>query len=270
MSTVGSTTSSTSSATTSSTTATSATTDPSTVDWSELISEMFAARTAQADSYETEITDNEAKIASYQQMQTLLSGLETAAEVLADPAIGGFGTRVLLDEPGHVLLEEIDGFFADRHAEDVLVLDIAAKNEMVQRVCKTKADVRRLWETCQIPDYRKISSQNHSELVATLYKFLMGPDERIPADWFAQQVALADRTDGDIDTLANRIAHIRTWTFVSNRAEWLADPDHWRERTRAIEDSLSDALHEQLTQRFVDRRTSALMRGLKDKDQLNA
>ena len=89
-------------------------------------------------------------------------------------------------------------------------------------------------------------------------------------DWFAKQVAFADRTDGDIDTLANRIAHIRTWTFVSNRADWLADPEHWQARTRAIEDSLSDALHEQLTQRFVDRRTSALMRGLKEKDELFA
>ena len=117
----------------------------------------------------------------------------------------------------------------------------------------------RLWDVCQIPDYRKISAQNHAELVATLYKFLMAPEERIPEDWFAKQVALADRTDGDIDTLANRIAHIRTWTFVSNRVDWLADPEHWQERTRAIEDSLSDALHEQLTQRFVDRRTSALM-----------
>ena len=81
----------------------------------------------------------------------------------------------------------------------------------------------------------------------------MAGEERIPEDWFAKQVAFADRTDGDIDTLANRIAHIRTWTFVSNRADWLADPEHWQERTRAIEDSLSDALHEQLTQRFVDR-----------------
>src|SRR5947208_350568 len=98
----------------------------------------------------------------------------------------------------------------------------------------------------------------------------MGPEERIPQDWFAQQVALADRTDGDIDTLATRIAHIRTWTFVSNRIDWLADPEHWQDRTRAIEDSLSDALHERLTQRFVDRRTSALMKGLKEKDELYA
>ena len=98
----------------------------------------------------------------------------------------------------------------------------------------------------------------------------MGPDERIPEDWFAKQVAFADRTDGDIDTLANRIAHIRTWTFVSNRADWLKDPAHWQAKTREIEDRLSDALHEQLTQRFVDRRTSALMKGMRDKDELHA
>jgi ATP-dependent RNA helicase SUPV3L1/SUV3 len=98
----------------------------------------------------------------------------------------------------------------------------------------------------------------------------MGPEGRISEDWFARQVSLADRTDGDIDTLATRLAHIRTWTFVSNRADWLKDPAHWQGRTRAIEDALSDALHECLTQRFVDRRTSALMKGMRDKEELNA
>jgi ATP-dependent RNA helicase SUPV3L1/SUV3 len=132
------------------------------------------------------------------------------------------------------------------------------------------AAVARLWDVCQIPDYRKISSQNHTELVSTIYKFLFGPEGHVPEDWFAKQVAFADRTDGDIDTLANRIAHIRTWTFVSNRADWLKDPAHWQGRTRAIEDSLSDALHECLTQRFVDRKTSALMKGLRDKEELTA
>ena len=104
----------------------------------------------------------------------------------------------------------------------------------------------------------------------TLYRHLTSGDDRIPEDWFSKQVALADRTDGDIDTLATRIAHIRTWTFVANRPDWLKDPEHWQERTRAIEDSLSDALHECLTQRFVDRRTSALMKGMRDKDELTA
>ena len=152
----------------------------------------------------------------------------------------------------------------------MLALESVSHDREVAAFAVSRQAVSRLWDVCQVPDYRKISNQNHAELVATLYKFLMGPEERIPADWFAQQVALADRTDGDIDTLANRIAHIRTWTFVSNRVDWLADHEHWQERTRAIEDSLSDALHEQLTQRFVDRRTSALMKGLKEKDELYA
>ena len=157
-----------------------------------------------------------------------------------------------------------------RTADDTLALETVCHDREVTAFAVSRSAVSRLWDVCQVPDYRKISSQNHAELVATLYKFLMGPEERIPQDWFAEQVGLADRTDGDIDTLANRIAHVRTWTFVSNRGDWLADPEHWQERTRAIEDSLSDALHEQLTQRFVDRRTSALMKGLKEKDELHA
>ncbi len=157
-----------------------------------------------------------------------------------------------------------------RMADDVLALETVAHDREVAALATAPAAVVRLWEVCQIPDYRKISAQNHAELAATIYKFLLGPEERVPEDWFAKQVAFADRTDGDIDTLANRIAHIRTWTFVSNRADWLRDPGHWQERTRAIEDQLSDALHECLTQRFVDRRTSALMKGLRDKETLNA
>ncbi len=157
-----------------------------------------------------------------------------------------------------------------RMDDDVLALETVSADHDVQIFASSPAAVARLWEICQIPDYRKISAQNHAELVLTLYKYLMGRDSRIPEDWFAKQVAFADRTDGDIDTLSNRLAHIRTWTFVSNRADWLKDPAHWQERTRAIEDSLSDALHECLTQRFVDAKTSALMKGMRDKEELSA
>jgi ATP-dependent RNA helicase SUPV3L1/SUV3 len=157
-----------------------------------------------------------------------------------------------------------------RTADDVAALESLSHDRDVAGFAVSRQAVSKLWDVCQIPDYRKISAQNHAELISTVYGFLMAPAERIPEDWFAQQVALADRTDGDIDTLATRIAHIRTWTFVSNRVDWLADPGHWQERTREIEDSLSDALHERLTQRFVDRRTSALMKGLKEKDELYA
>ncbi|AHB47392.1 helicase [Hyphomicrobium nitrativorans NL23] len=157
-----------------------------------------------------------------------------------------------------------------RMADDVIALETLANDREIARLASGTAAVSRLWEVCQTPDYRKISSQNHAELVGTLYSHLMGPDGRVPEDWFAKQVAFADRTDGDIDTLANRIAHIRTWTFVSNRADWLRDPQHWQGRTREIEDALSDALHTCLTQRFVDSRTSALMKGLRDKEELTA
>lgn len=157
-----------------------------------------------------------------------------------------------------------------RMADDVIALETLANDREIARLASGTAAVARLWEVCQIPDYRKISSQNHAELVGTLYGHLMGPEGRVPEDWFAKQVAFADRTDGDIDTLANRIAHIRTWTFVSNRADWLRDPQHWQGRTREIEDALSDALHACLTQRFVDSRTSALMKGLRDKEELTA
>ncbi|MEL7047419.1 MAG: helicase-related protein [Pseudomonadota bacterium] len=157
-----------------------------------------------------------------------------------------------------------------RSADDVDALEAVTADPDVAKLACAPAAVAKLWEVCQVPDYRKISGASHAEMVASLYKSLLGPSERIDEDWFAKQVALSDRTDGDIDTLANRIAHIRTWTFVANRSDWLKDPEHWQGRTRQIEDSLSDALHECLTQRFVDQRTSALMKGMRDKDQLTA
>src|SRR5205814_5775227 len=129
--------------------------------------------------------------------------------------------------------------------------------------------VERLWDACQIPDYRRVAPAAHAELVTTLYAFLMKRG-RIPDAWFAAQVDQADNANGDIDTLSGRIAQIRTWTFVANRPDWLSDPDHWQGITREVENKLSDALHERLTARFVDRRTSVLMRRLKENSMLEA
>src|SRR5208282_4394931 len=143
-----------------------------------------------------------------------------------------------------------------RTADDLEALELACNDPAIAGLAAAPAAVKRLWEVCQVPDYRKVAPASHAELVATVYKFIMSDEGLIPEDWFAAQVEQADRTDGDIDTLSNRIAHIRTWTFVSNRREWLKDPDLWQGKTREIEDKLSDALHEQLTQRFVDKRTS--------------
>ena len=152
-------------------------------------------------------------------------------------------------------------------AEDIQVLEHVSRDDEVRDMATTRIGVERLWEVCQVPDYRKISPAAHAELAVALYGFLMRKGT-IPPDWFAGQVAQADRTDGDIDTLANRIAHIRTWTFAANRPDWLADPEHWQGVTRGVEDKLSDALHERLAERFVDRRTSVLMRRLRENAML--
>jgi ATP-dependent RNA helicase SUPV3L1/SUV3 len=165
-------------------------------------------------------------------------------------------------------LPEEQGLTRAPIGEDILVLEHATRDEDVRAFARSAAAVERLWDACQVPDYRKIAPATHAELVVTLYGFLMR-EGNIPTDWFARQVAQADRTDGDIDTLSNRIAHVRTWTFVANRPDWLADPEHWQATTRAVEDKLSDALHERLAERFVDRRTSVLMRRLREKAMLD-
>ena len=154
-------------------------------------------------------------------------------------------------------------------SEDIDALARVSKDDAIVELARGRERVALLWDVCQVPDYRKIAPANHAELIASIFTYL-ARDGAIPEDWFEAQIAFADRTDGDIDTLANRIAHIRTWTFAANRPNWLRDPLHWQERTRAIEDRLSDALHERLTARFVDRRTSVLMRRLKESTMLEA
>ncbi len=153
-------------------------------------------------------------------------------------------------------------------AEDIRVLDHQARDAGVRDMANNAEAIERLWDTCLVPDYRKLSPAAHSELVTTLYGFLMQKG-CIPDNWFGAQVAMSDRTDGDIDALSARIAQIRTWTFAANRPDWLRDPERWQNETRAVEDKLSDALHERLTERFVDRRTSVLMRRLRENTILN-
>ena len=153
--------------------------------------------------------------------------------------------------------------------EDVASLDIVARDDDIRGFARSRDAVERLWEVCQIPDYRKVSPASHADMIGAIYLFLMR-EGRVPAEWFARHTKMVDRTDGDIDTLSQRIAHIRTWTFVANRPDWLADPEHWQGVTRRIEDTLSDALHERLAARFVDRRTSVLMRRLRENATMEA
>ncbi|MBW0005327.1 MAG: helicase [Hyphomicrobiales bacterium] len=154
-------------------------------------------------------------------------------------------------------------------ADDVIALEIGARDKNVRERAASAAEIERLWQVCQLPDYRKLAAHAHAEMVITLFGFLAGGG-RVPDDWLRLQIAAVDRTDGDIDTLSARIAQTRTWTFAANRPDWLTDPEHWQGETRRVEDSLSDALHEKLAQRFVDRRTSVLMRRLKENAMLEA
>jgi ATP-dependent RNA helicase SUPV3L1/SUV3 len=156
-----------------------------------------------------------------------------------------------------------------READDLMALKaLSDRAEITGRVASAK-DVKLLWDVCRIPDFRGISHAEHADMLGRIFGFLHDTG-RVPDDWLARQVKRIDRTEGDIDTLSKRLAYIRTWTYVAQRSGWLDDEIHWREATRAVEDRLSDALHGALTQRFVDRRTSVLLRRLKQKESLVA
>ena len=164
---------------------------------------------------------------------------------------------------------QTDMFLKAREADDLRALKTLAREAEIRARAGDAASVQLLWETCRIPDFRGISAAEHADLVARIFSYLH-ENKGIPEDWFATQVARIDRTDGDIDTLSTRLAFIRTWTYVAQRKGWLGDEEHWRGATRAVEDRLSDALHGALTQRFVDRRTSVLLRRLKQKEAMVA
>ncbi len=164
-----------------------------------------------------------------------------------------------------------------READDELVLRLLAGETEIAKLAGTPSGLRRLWDVCRIPDFGKVMSDAHARLLGSIYRHLMGAGDgggggngRLPTDWLAAEVARLDRTDGDIETLAARIAGIRTWTYVSYHADWLDDAPAWQEKTRAIEDKLSDALHRSLTQRFVDRKTALLVSRIKERADLLA
>ncbi|PHP66070.1 helicase [Zhengella mangrovi] len=163
----------------------------------------------------------------------------------------------------------VEGLTRALPAVDQQALGFLSRDPEVQALATNRERVELLWDVCALPDYRRIAPAQHADIIGQLYGDL-ARHGRVDEDYMAEQVRRSDRTDGDIDTLSARVAQIRTWTFVSHRPGWLADPAHWQEKTREIEDRLSDALHERLTKRFVDRRTSVLMRRLRENTMLEA
>ena len=154
---------------------------------------------------------------------------------------------------------ELPGLRRKSDADDHLTLLSLSRDPEIVVIATTRAMVALLWEACQIPDFRKTMADTHVRLVKDIFMLLAGHGQLLN-DWVGTHIARLDRVDGDIDTLTGRISHVRTWTYIAYRPGWTDDSRGWQERTRAIEDRLSDALHERLTQRFVDRRAAALHR----------
>ncbi|MEM6635655.1 MAG: helicase-related protein [Pseudomonadota bacterium] len=163
----------------------------------------------------------------------------------------------------------LEGLQRAREADDLSALKTLVQSPGVHTRLRDARDVRLIWDVCRIPDFRGISAAEHAGMLESIFGYLHEYG-RIPDDWMAGQMRRIDRVDGDIDTLSTRLAYIRTWTYVAQRKGWLDDERHWRGETRAVEDRLSDALHGALTQAFVDRRTSVLMRRLKQREGLVA
>lgn len=160
------------------------------------------------------------------------------------------------------------GLVPARAASDLKALRALSAREQLRDTVTAAAALRRLWDVCQLPDFRKIGIDQHVQLIEGIHFHLSRGHGRIPDEWLARQVSYLDQTEADVAILSGRLAQIRTWTYVSHRPDWVGDSGYWRELTRAVEDRLSDALHQKLTQRFIDRRTSVLMRRLRSEDAL--
>ena len=163
----------------------------------------------------------------------------------------------------------LKGLVRGNDASDLETLGHLVRDGDIRNLARGRSRVRLLWEACQIPDFRKISDDSHTALCARVFSHL-AREGKLPTDWLATQIAALARADGDIDTLMQRLASVRVWTYIAARADWVDDALHWQGKARAVEDLLSDALHERLTARFVDRRAAHLMRKLDagDADEL--
>ena len=147
--------------------------------------------------------------------------------------------------------------------EDEKVLKYFLKEAVDFNFEENSSNLKILWECCQIPDFVKKTYGHHLEIVSKVFKFLTTGNQRIPNQYIKEQLTLLDKVEGNVDSISNRIANVRTWSYVSNKSNWVENQDYWIERTKNLEDKLSDRLHEELTKTFIDKRASVLARGLK-------
>ncbi len=137
------------------------------------------------------------------------------------------------------------------------------------KIQNNQKDLSLLWECCQIPDFVKKTYGHHLEVVGKVFGFLSKGKGRITNQYMKEQLSYLNNLDGNVDSISNRIANVRTWSYVSNKVNWVENQDYWIERTKLLEDKLSDRLHEELTKSFIDKRVSVLARGLKQDMNLN-
>ena len=149
----------------------------------------------------------------------------------------------------------------EREDEKALKFFLKEKDFQANELNKEKLEL--LWECCQIPDFVKKTYGNHYEVIENVFKFLISRNQRISEDFMRQQLMKLDKLEGNVDSLSNRIANVRTWSYVSNKNNWVDNQNYWIEKTKILEDKLSDRLHEELTKTFIDKRASVLARGLK-------
>ena len=150
-----------------------------------------------------------------------------------------------------------------QECEDEKVLKYFLKDFRDQKIIQNENGLKLLWECCQIPDFAKKNYGHHLEVVNKIFGFLNSKEGKITNKYIKQQLSLLNKLDGNIDSISNRIANVRTWSYVSNKVNWVENQDYWVERTKLLEDKLSDRLHEELTKSFIDKRASVLVRGLK-------
>ena len=165
--------------------------------------------------------------------------------------------KSLEQKPYHDWLKKI------HECEDEKALKFFLKDKNLENINMNQNTLSLLWECCQIPDFVKKTYGNHYEVISKVFGFLSGKNGKIPDDYMRIQLMKLDKLEGNVDSLSNRIANVRTWSYVSNKNNWIDNQDYWIEKTKNLEDKLSDRLHEELTKTFIDKRASVLARGLK-------
>ena len=149
--------------------------------------------------------------------------------------------------------------------EKVLKYFLKENNNFIENNSDT---LKVLWECCQIPDFVKKTYGHHLEVVSKVFNFLTKDQKKVPNHYMKKQLSLLDKLDGNVDSISNRISNVRTWSYVANKSNWVENQDYWIERTKKLEDKLSDRLHDELTKTFIDKRASVLAKGLKQDIQL--